>query len=112
MKTKSRFELIKEFKQDIKDYYLYNDNFTEEELNDIDTHELAQSQLSVYYAGLIEQANELEGDEWRQVWLNPSELRAENCSPYDTLMDNLYILYIELYSEAIYELIQELKQTV
>jgi len=110
--SKTRYTLVKEIKQEMKDYYLHDENFTKEELEDLDTHELAQSKLSVYYGGLIEQANELEGDEWTEVWLNPSEFREENGSPHDTLSDNLYSLYTQLYSEAIYELIEELKQKV
>ena len=110
METKSRDELIKEFKEDVIDYYFGDDEVTEEKLNDLDTGELAQSKLSVYYTGLIDQANELEGYEWKQVWLYASELRDDSTSPYEIIQDNLYMLYIEIYMDAIYDLVQETKE--
>jgi len=109
MKTKSRFELIKEFKEDVKEYYL-DKEYSENDLIDLDVGELAMSKLSVYYTGLIDQANELEGYEWKQVWLYASELRADSSSPYDTIQDNLYMLYVEIYHDAIFELKEESKQ--
>ena len=106
---KSRHDLVEEFKFDLN----CGDYSTEELIamhEDQDLHEFVDGHISVYYAGLIEQCNELTGEEWSQVWLNPTELEINNVSAHDTLAGNLYLLYYEIANESLELLIQDIKQ--
>ncbi len=102
-KEKSRYQLTKEFKISLIDNYDNNELIAMYE--DTDYNEFVESLISVYYVELVEQCNELTGQEWSQVWLNPSDFGKENPSPYDILADNLYMLYSEIAAEALEELV-------
>ena len=96
---------VSDVKEDLKSSYHIEELISA--FDNSDYHEMTESFMPVYYAQLIKECTELDGNLWRRVWLEVDEFAQGNGeqSPHDLLQANLF----GLYSDAVISALGEIK---